>query len=48
MADAVIMKVTAVLDIDSEEDFELMQVIAEYLFGHDSEFDEIRQLARLL
>ncbi len=47
-ADAVIMKDTAVLDIDSEEDFELMQVIAEYLFGHDSEFDEIRQLARLL
>lgn len=30
-ADAIIMKDTAVLDIDSEEDYELMQVIAEWL-----------------
>lgn len=47
-ADAVVMKDTAVLDIDSEEDFELMQVIAEYLFEHDKEYNEIKQLAQLL
>ena len=33
---------TAVLDIDCERDFELMQVIAEYLFESDSEFCEVR------
>lgn len=33
------MKDTAVLDIDSEEDFELMQVIAENLFNKDDRFN---------
>lgn len=32
---------TAVLDLDYKDDFELMQVIAEYLYRKDSEFGEI-------
>lgn len=40
-ADAVIMKDTAVLDIDSEEDFELMQIIAEYLFRKDKALNQV-------
>ena len=36
--DAIVMKDTGVLDIDSEEDYELMQVIAKYLFGNDEAF----------
>lgn len=43
-ADAVLMKDTAVLDIDSEEDFELMQVIAGYFFA-SGEYKEIRDMA---
>ena len=43
--DAVIMFDTGILDIDSEEDYELMQVIANYLFSHDPDFGEIYQLA---
>lgn len=39
--DAVIMLDTGILDIDSEEDYVLMQVIAEYLFANDSEYKEI-------
>lgn len=39
--DAIIMKDTGVLDIDSEEDFQLMQVIAKYLFGKDPAFEEL-------
>ena len=41
--DAVIMKDTGILDIDSEEDYELMQVIAEYLFEKDTNFQQIYQ-----
>lgn len=41
-ADAVMMKDTGVLDIDSEEDYELMQVIAEYLFAKDVALGELR------
>lgn len=39
--DAVVMKDTGILDIDSEEDYELMQVIAKYLFDNDSNYKEI-------
>lgn len=42
---AILMKDTAVLDIDSEEDFEMMQVIAQYLYAKDSGFGEVRQMA---
>lgn len=34
---------TAVLDLDHENDFEIMQVIAKYLFETDIEFNEIRE-----
>jgi len=37
--DIILMKDTAVLDIDSEEDFELMEVLAEYFF--ENEFREL-------
>lgn len=39
--DAVVMKETGILDIDSEEDYELMQVIAKYLYEKDPLFSEI-------
>ena len=32
---------TGVLDLDHENDFEIMEVIAEYLFKKDMEFKEI-------
>jgi len=32
------MKDTAILDIDSEEDYELMQVLAKYFYNKDEEF----------
>lgn len=38
--DAVVMSDTGILDIDSEEDYELMQVIAKYLFGNSDDFKE--------
>ena len=38
--DAVVMADTGVLDIDSEEDYELMQVIAKYLFENKDSFKE--------
>lgn len=38
--DAVVMKDTGILDIDSEEDYELMQVIAKYLFNSNGTFKE--------
>jgi len=41
---AVLMKDTAVLDIDSEEDFLLMQVIAEYFFNTHENYKEIRDM----
>lgn len=34
---------TAVLDLDNENDFELMEVIASYLFAHNEEFNEIKE-----
>lgn len=40
-ADVIVMKDTAVLDIDSEEDFELMQVLGEYFKHNDLKFTEI-------
>lgn len=40
------MKDTAVLDIDSEEDFKLMQVVAKYLFDEDKEYKAIRDNIR--
>jgi len=39
--DAVVMKDTGILDIDSEEDYELMQVIAKYLYENEAPFKEI-------
>lgn len=39
--DAVLMFDTGVLDIDSEEDYELMQVIAKYLFDNKNEYKEV-------
>ena len=38
--DAVVMKDTGILDIDSEEDYELMQVIAKYLYDNEEAFKE--------
>lgn len=43
--DAIVMKDTAVLDIDSEEDYQLMQVIAKHIFETDEEFNEVREVA---
>lgn len=40
-ADAVVMLDTGILDIDSEEDYALMQIIAEHLYANRSEFGEI-------
>lgn len=39
--DAVVMFDTGILDIDSEEDYYLMQVIAKYLFEHVDGFKEV-------
>ena len=41
--DAVVMFDTGILDIDSEEDYELMQVIAKFLFETKKEFREVYQ-----
>ena len=38
--DAVVMTDTGILDIDSEDDYELMQVIAKYLFENNEAFKE--------
>ena len=38
--DAIVMKDTGILDIDSEEDYELMQIVAKYLFEKDDFFKE--------
>lgn len=46
--DAIFMKDTAVLDIDSEEDFELMEVLAEYFYKKYPEYNEIRDMAHRL
>ncbi|MEA5058569.1 CMP-N,N'-diacetyllegionaminic acid synthase [bioreactor metagenome] len=39
------MKDTAVLDIDSEEDFELLQIIAKYIFDAYPAFDMVRSIS---
>lgn len=46
--DAIIMKDTGILDIDSEEDYQLMQVIAEYMFGKGVELAKIYNIAKNL
>lgn len=38
--DAIVMSDTGILDIDSEEDYELMQVIAKYMFENNEAFKE--------
>ena len=40
------MKDTAVLDIDSEEDFEMMQLIGGYLFEKVEGFKAVKDLIR--
>lgn len=45
---AVVMKDTGILDIDCEEDFELMQVIAEYLYDKYPDFGEVSNMAKKL
>ena len=42
--DAVVMFDTGILDIDSEEDYELMQVIAKYLVKKNEEFGEVFEM----
>lgn len=42
--DAILMQDTGILDIDSEEDYELMQVIAKYLFDNIKGYDEIYKM----
>lgn len=39
--DAIVMADTGILDIDSEEDYELMQVIARHLYSKDPRFGEV-------
>lgn len=41
-----LMKDTGILDIDSEEDFEMMEVIAKYLYEHDPDFAAVRENIR--
>ena len=43
--DAIVMVDTGILDIDSEEDYELMQVIARYLFENNAAFKETYEKA---
>lgn len=44
--DAVVMKDTGILDIDSEEDYELMQVIAKYLYQADDSYKQVYDLVK--
>jgi CMP-N,N'-diacetyllegionaminic acid synthase len=41
-----LMKDTGILDIDSEEDFEMMEIIADYLYKHDPDFAEVKESIR--
>jgi CMP-N,N'-diacetyllegionaminic acid synthase len=41
--DAIKMMDTAVLDLDHEKDFELMQVVAQYLYDNYAEFKIVRE-----
>ena len=43
-----VMKDTAVLDIDSEEDMELMEVVARYFFDKYTEYGLIEKAARAI
>ncbi len=45
--DAIVMQDTGILDIDSEEDYELMQVIAKYLFDNEDGFKQIFEKVNL-
>ena len=40
------MKDTGILDIDSEDDFELMEVLAEYFYQKYPAYGEIREEAK--
>lgn len=44
--DATMMYDTGILDIDSEEDYELMQVIAKYLFESKNQYGKIYKLVQ--
>ena len=44
-ADVVVMPDTGILDIDSDEDYELMQIIAKHLYTQRKELGEIREKA---
>lgn len=37
---------TGILDIDSEEDYELMQIIASYLYENRENYQEVYKLAQ--
>ena len=41
-----LMKDTAVLDIDSEEDYELMQILAKYFFDKNNDMAEVYSKAK--
>ena len=41
-ADIVMMRDTAVLDIDSDSDFEMMQLLAAYFYKTDPAFAEVK------
>lgn len=43
--DAVVMQDTGILDIDSEEDYELMQVVAKYLFDNIEDYRNVYLMA---
>ena len=45
-ADAIIMKDTGILDIDSEEDYELISVIAKYFVENDDEYGTVFENVR--
>lgn len=46
--DAIEMQDTAVLDLDHETDFELMEIIADYLYKKDKAFCEIRDHIQII
>ena len=41
--EVIVMYDTGILDLDHEQDFELMEVIAKYLFENKKEFGEVRE-----
>jgi len=46
--DIIEMVDSAVLDIDSEEDFKLMEILGEYFYKTDHEFGEVAQEAKIM